>query len=124
MGWYSFKQWLEAASGLDMDALHIHAGLLVQLLAALLLRRSLSSLWPWLVVLAATLANEAYDLHFETWPEPDRARQLAEGVKDLLNTMLMPTILLLLARYAPRLIIGRAPVSRDSAELARREPFA
>lgn len=106
MGWYGFKEWLEATSGLDMDALHVHAGILLQLLAALLLRRSLRSPWPWLVVLAATLANEAYDLHFETWPDPDRARQWLEGLKDVVNTMLIPSLLLVLARCAPRLITG------------------
>ena len=106
MGWYTFKEWLEAATWLDMDALHVHAGILVQLLSALLLRRSLRSPWPWLVVLVATIANEIYDLRFETWPEPDRPRQWAEGAKDVVNTMLVPTLLLLLARHAPRLITG------------------
>ena len=106
MGWYNFKEWLEAVTWLDMDALHVHAGILVQLLAALLLRRSLASPWPWLVVLVAAIANEIYDLRFETWPEPERPRQWLEGVKDVLNTVLIPTLLLLLARYAPRLISG------------------
>jgi len=107
MDWYAFKEWLEAVTWLDMDALHIHAGILLQLLAALLLRRSLQSPWPWLIVLAATLANEAYDLRYETWPDPERARQFAEGAKDLVNTMLIPSLLLLVARFAPRLLTGR-----------------
>jgi hypothetical protein len=106
MGWYGFKEWLEATSGLDMDALHVHAGILVQLLAALLFRRSLRSIWPWFIVFVASLANEGYDLWFETWPDPERARQFAEGAKDLLNTMLIPTLLLLVARFAPRLLTG------------------
>lgn len=106
MGWYWFKEWLEVVSGLDMDALHVHVGILLQLFAALLLRRSLQSPWPWLVVLVATLANEIYDLRFETWPEPDRARQWLETVKDVVNTMLMPSVLLAVARYAPRLLTG------------------
>ena len=106
MDWHGVKEWLEAATHLDMDALHVHAGVLLQLLAALLLRRSLASPWPWLVVFAGALANEAYDLHYETWPDPDRARQWAESAKDVVNTMLIPTVLLLLARYAPRLLTG------------------
>ena len=108
MDWYGVKEWLEAATHLDMDALHVHAGALLQLLAALLLRRSLRSPWPWLVVLVAALGNEAYDLYYETWPDPDRARQWAESAKDIVNTMLIPTLLLILARCAPRLLTGGA----------------
>ena len=107
MDWYGVKEWLVAVSGLDMDALHVHAGVLLQLLAALLLRRSLRSPWPWLIVFAGALANEAYDLHYETWPDADRARQWAESAKDVINTMLLPSLLLVVARYAPRLLTGR-----------------
>jgi CHASE2 domain-containing sensor protein len=106
MNWFHFKEWLESTSGLDMDALHVHAGVLVQLLVALLARRSLRSPWPWLAVLAAAAANEAYDLFYETWPNRDT--QWAESVKDLLNTIALPTLLLLVARFAPALMVGRA----------------
>ena len=112
MDWYGFKEWMETTSHLDMDALHVHAGILIQLLSALLMRRSLRSPWPWLVVLAAALCNEAYDLHYETWPDPDRFRQWMESVKDVLNTMALPTVFLLIARYAPRLLTrARLPAS-------------
>lgn len=105
MDWYAAKEWLEASSGLDMDALHVHAGILCQLAAALLLRRSLRSPWPWIAVLLAVLANEAYDLVYETWPNRDT--QYAESVKDVWNTMLLPTLLVLVARFAPRLLVGK-----------------
>jgi hypothetical protein len=104
MSWYDFKHWLETASGLNMDALHVHAGILLQLVAALLLRRSLKSIWPWAIVLAAIVANEYYDLHYEIWPT--RSTQWAESIKDGWNTMLMPTLFLLVARFAPRLLVG------------------
>jgi hypothetical protein len=106
MDWHHFKEWIETASGLNMDALHVHAGMALQLLAALVLRRSLRSPLPWLVVLVADLANEKNDLRFEIWP--DRSIQVAEGVRDLWNTMLIPTVLLLLARYFPTIFVGRA----------------
>jgi hypothetical protein len=99
------------ATGLDMDALHVHAGIIVQLLAALILRRSLRSPLPWLIVLATVLANEAYDLHYDPWPEAQRAWQMAESAKDVWNTLAMPTLFLLLARFAPRLLT--APGHRD-----------
>jgi len=106
MGWFDFKHWLVTASGLHMDGLHVHAGLLVQLAAALLLRRSLRSPGPWLVVLVAIIANEYYDLHYEIWPS--RAEQWAESAKDFWNTMLLPTLFMLIARYAPQLLTGAA----------------
>src|SRR3954463_4321509 len=96
-----------------MDALHVYAGVLLQIVAALIMRRSLKSPWPWLVVLGAELANEVYDYTYEVWP--DRDIQFAEGLRDMWNTMAMPTLLLLLARYAPRLLIGEAKPAAPSA---------
>ena len=107
MGWFYFKEWLEATTRLDMDALHVHAGLLLQLLAAWTFRRSLRSPIPWLIVLGAEMANEAYDLSIDAWPEAERLSQWGESVKDLINTMIVPTLLLVLARYAPGLLTGR-----------------
>src|SRR5687768_16086511 len=106
---------MEKGSGLDMDALHVHAGVLGLILLALLLRRPLSSLLPWLVMFAAALANELYDLHYEVWPDHDRGRQIGEGVRDLWNTMLLPTMILLLARFRPRLFTGRGAKPEGSA---------
>jgi hypothetical protein len=106
MDWHHVKDWLEHASGLDMDALHVHAGVLLQIGAAIALRRPLRSLWPWLVVLGAESANEIYDYTYEVWPGAERQIQLAEGIRDLWNTMLIPSLVLILARFAPALLIG------------------
>ena len=110
MDWYAAKEWVESATGLHMDALHVHAGLICQLLAALVVRRSLASPLPWLIVLAAALANEAYDLAYDPWPDrdllPNRDSQYAESVKDIWNTMLLPTLLLLVARFHPGVLTG------------------
>jgi hypothetical protein len=105
MDWHQVKDWMEHASGLDMDALHVFAGTAVQIFAALLMRRSLNSPWPWLVVLGVEFANEVYDYTYEVWP--DRDIQFAEGLRDMWNTMVTPTLLLILARYAPRVLTGR-----------------
>lgn len=113
MSWYEIKKCVEGFTGLHMDALHVHGGMLGLILAALLLRRSLGSPWPWLVVLAATLANEWFDLRYETWP--DRTMQYDEAVRDIWNTMLLPTLMLVLARFWPSL-----PARRDP-ELAEEE---
>lgn len=119
MSWYDIKQYISMTSGLSMDALHVHAGILCQFAAALLLRRSLASPAPWLVVLGATLANEWSDLAFDTWP--DRALQYGESARDLWNTMLMPTLLLLSVRFLPRLM--RAPrIIGSREEISAAEP--
>ncbi|HEY0414330.1 MAG TPA: hypothetical protein VGD66_14440 [Allosphingosinicella sp.] len=114
MDWHQLKAWLEVASGLNMDALHVHAGILLQLLAALLLRRPLRSPLPWLVVLLGEAANEYYDLTYEIWPT--RADQWAESARDLWNTMAIPTALLILCRWFPGLLVGRRASAADAGE--------
>jgi hypothetical protein len=104
--WYQIKLLIEHATGVSMDALHILAGVLAQLMFAALFRSSLHSWRPWLFVLALILLNETSDLWVERWPEP--AMQYGEGLKDLLLTMLLPTLLTLLARHAPTLLGGRS----------------
>jgi hypothetical protein len=106
MDWHHIKDWIEHAVGLNMDALHVYAGVSIQLGAAIVLRKSLKSPWPWLVVFGVEFANEVYDYTYEVWP--DRDIQFAEGLRDMWNTMVLPTLFLLLARYAPRLIVGRS----------------
>jgi len=87
---------------LERDALHIYAAILVQVGAAALLRRSLASPFPWLVVLAAALGNEALDITRDGLFE-DYERSAA--LHDLWNSMLVPTLLALLVRFAPRLFV-------------------
>lgn len=108
MDWYQIKVSVETFTGLDMDALHVHIGILAQLATALILRRSVGSPWPWLIVLGAALANEWSDLTYEIWP--DRDYQYSESVRDVWNTMLMPTLLLILSRWVPHLLV--TPVAR------------
>jgi hypothetical protein len=87
---------VEAATGLSRDALHIYAAVAAQLLAALLLRRSLAHPLPWLCALAVTVGDE--------WVEEGGS---AIEVHDVLTAMLLPTLLLLLTRVAPALMAAR-----------------
>ena len=105
-GWYQFKLFVEHASGISMDALHILVGFAVFILAAQLLKRTVASALPWLAVLVLELANEAYDLHVELWPDP--WSQFGEGAKDIMLTMALPTLLLVLARWRPALLGSNA----------------
>jgi hypothetical protein len=93
--WSAAKDVLKSL-GLSEDALHLVTSLLVQLGAALVLRCPLTSIVPWLAVLALELVNEASDLLVERWP--DLSHQLAEAGWDVSLTMLLPTVVLLVAR--------------------------
>lgn len=105
MDWMGLKG-LAADLSVAKDALHVYGAFVVQIAAAALLRRPLGSWIPWFVVLALELVNESLDIffgeetHIQQW-QIDGARH------DILNTMVMPTALLLLCRYAPALF--RAP---------------
>jgi hypothetical protein len=99
LGWYQVKLFVEHASGISMDALHIVVGFILFLLAARLLRSGIASPLPWLALLLLELLNEAYDLRVELWP--NLGSQLGEGAKDILLTMALPTLMLMTARFMP-----------------------
>ena len=107
MDWEQAKAAISLWTELDRDALHIYAAVLLQIGAAALLRRTLASPLPWLVVLAAALFNEVLDAYRDGFVEP---WEHEAALHDLWNTMLVPTILALIVRFAPNLIVrDRAP---------------
>lgn len=101
MDWMGLKG-LAADVSVEKDALHIYAAFAVQVGAAALFRTSLARWLPWFAVLLVELANEGMDMwfgeeaHIRQW-------QLDGARHDIINTMILPTLLLLLARYAPGL---------------------
>jgi len=99
--WYAAKRLIEHAVAVSHDTLHVIVGVLLLLVLALVLRRPLSSLLPWLVLAAVALWNEVLDLWVEQWP--DAAMQYGETARDLLLTMLLPTVLMLAVRLRPDL---------------------
>jgi hypothetical protein len=101
-GRYQFKLLISHASGFSMDALHVVAGVLLQLGVAWLTRSTVGRWRPWLVVLALELINEGHDLWVEQWPVP--GQQYGEGLKDIILTMALPTLLLIVARRRPGLL--------------------
>ena len=119
MDWMGVKDGIEAATGLSRDALHVYAAFLAQLTAALLIRRSLAHPLPWLCVLLLAIANEYADIHrddlVEDW-------ELPASQHDLWNTMLLPSVLLVVARFAPRLMVRRAGSAPDAPPEAPRPP--
>jgi Na+(H+)/acetate symporter ActP len=103
---FTVKMAVEQNVSFSNDALHILGGVLLQLVIAFALRTSLASFTPWLIVLALELANEWNDLYMEIWP--NRAEQLGESAKDIILTMLLPTVLLIVARTRPKLLARRS----------------
>lgn len=112
IGWYQLKLFVEHASGVSMDALHVLVGFGLFLLASRLLNRPLRSFLPWSALLLLELANEAYDLGVERWPT--LASQLGEGAKDILLTMALPSLLLAIARWRPGWLIDGVNDRRQS----------
>jgi hypothetical protein len=106
LDWQQIKETIAVWTDLERDALHIYAALIAQVGSALLLRRSLAHWAPWLFVLALAGANELLDMYgngvVEDW-------EVDSAVHDLWNSMLLPTLLLLLARFAPRLMAPSPP---------------
>ncbi len=95
--WVAWKSDLVGLTDLDRDALHIYAGVGLQLGIALLIRRGLGTWLPWLAVLLVALAVEVADIYVEFWPSP--VMQGGKAVHDIVNTLILPTLLLLYTRY-------------------------
>jgi hypothetical protein len=103
MDWNGLKD--EAARMLlEKDALHIYAALLIQLGVAAWSRRSLGDVRPLLWVLGIELANEWMDLLRGGEPRL-MPWQVVSAIHDIINTMILPSVLLLLVRKASGLFI-------------------
>ena len=85
------------ASGLSRDALHVYVGLGVMILGALLFRKGLGDWRLLLLVAAAALTGEAWDL-IDTLIEGESVRIRANW-KDVWNTLFWPVVLFALARF-------------------------
>ena len=105
LSWYQAKTFIEHASFVSSDALHVIAGVIVWILIGLALRRPLSSGVPLAWLLAILLFNEVVDLWVERWP--DLAMQYGESAKDLMVTMALPVLLMVLVRLRPQLFVRR-----------------
>lgn len=112
MDWQEIKEAIALWTNLERDALHIYAALLAQVASALVLRKRLSHWLPWTFVLALAVGNELLDMKgdelIEQW-------EVDAGLHDLWNTMLLPTLLLLLARFATHLFVPPAAAAGEPA---------
>jgi len=89
----AFKTEIAEWIGITKDALHVHVGLAVFFAAVILLRRSPASLVPWLIVFGLEVANELKDIFH--WSHGRFFFDLGDAPKDLVNTMIWPTLLVI-----------------------------
>lgn len=93
--YHKFIDWIGDGTGLPDTILHIHAGMAVLLVARVVTRRSLGTLVPLSVVVAAEAANEILDrLHWGSW-------RWSDTIGDVVNTLFWPTVICLAVRMRP-----------------------
>ena len=99
MFWNDVRAFLANLTGLSHDALQVHAGLAVFVLAAILLRRTRRNyLYAWLILVLLIVLNEFGGalLRGARTARPDYWVSAREAVQ----LLFWPTALLLLERYA------------------------
>lgn len=112
LDWYQLKLFLQHASAVDMDSLHVLLGVAVQFVVALALRVPVTRWTPWLAVILIEIVNEWNDLRVEQWP--DAGMQYGEAAKDILLTLVLPTLILSVARLRPNLFVGHTDRPTES----------
>ena len=101
MHWYQLKDPVADLFGLSHDAMHVHAGLAIFLVVAVLLRKARGGVWLALgAVLLAELGNEVGD-SFD-WIRWTGRPNLVESAKDVVSTVLWPLVLSVIWTLARR----------------------
>ncbi|MBN8806926.1 MAG: hypothetical protein J0I47_01610 [Sphingomonas sp.] len=98
--WIYYKSWLSLWLHAPDDVLHIHAGLLILVVSAWVLRRPPWDWRPYIIVVAIESANELYDV-FQTAYVTDEGNW-ASAWHDFWLTMLWPTVILVAFRWLVR----------------------
>lgn len=86
-----FKLWWVSVLPLTKDAIHVYIGFLCLLLALILFRRRLSSFTALIPGIVVSITMEIFDLR--------DGYGWAASLKDLVNTNLIPFLLVLLTRW-------------------------
>ncbi|CAH0349651.1 hypothetical protein [Sphingobium sp. CECT 9361] len=116
LGWSQMKMEVEHIVGFSSDALHAQVGMLVFIACQYVLRGRSSLLVPWLLLFGIELTNEALDM---SRPPGSVENDLGSSLHDLINTMLVPTVMVLLWRPPVQSTAGDAEMSTVSE--SRRE---
>lgn len=84
--------WIAAETGFGDQLLHVHAGLLIFVLAKLVTRRAFASPVPLACVAAAELINEIFD-------RLDHGRWMPDTASDVINTLFWPLVIFAVERW-------------------------
>ena len=93
------KHWLIGATGLEKDALHVSLALILLFGSVWLFRWSLRSWKPQALILGVALVGEIWDLRDGLMTSVPLVVSLPDSVHDVVNTMVWPLAILLLARF-------------------------
>lgn len=96
IGWSGTKARIEDALPVDNVLLHIVVGYAIYWSTVCILKGRRAPLIGFLLVVAATVANEAIDLSVEHWPDP--WEQWGQSAQDFWWTLALPAFALLLTR--------------------------
>ena len=107
MDWFEFKSWISEYTGLDRDSLHIYAAVGIQLIMALFVRSGLANFIPWIVVSIAVLGNEYLDFSGASQSTIENGSFYEAAIHDIWNSMVLPTLFLMIARFWPGWLTGR-----------------
>lgn len=95
--WQDTKTALADHAELSRDALHIYAALIIFLAACWLFKWNAGRWKPWALVLLAQCINEYFDM--KNMLADDGVIWIWGSIKDTVNTMILPTFLVIAARY-------------------------
>ncbi len=94
LSYSGMKNALGQVTGMSEDLIHVHVGLAIFVITALVLRRRMRSSIPLSVVALLAFVNELLDYGTPEW-------ELGSSVLDFVNTLVWPLVLFLLARRGP-----------------------
>lgn len=93
--YHSWIDWIGKVTGMSDSVLHVHAGLIILLIARIATRKSLGSIVPLSFVFAAEAFNEIMDrLYFGSW-------RPADTLSDILHTIFWPVVLFVALKLQP-----------------------
>lgn len=107
--WGGWKMAIETFLGLSADAVHVHVGVLLFIFFALITRKRVYHWMPWFLVLLVEGVNEFIDMN---QPVGSPESNWPDSRHDILNTMFLPTVLVLLLRWRNQSLWLR-PVPHD-----------
>ena len=104
--WGQWKTAIETFLGLSADAMHVQVGVLLLIFFAVVTKKRTYHWLPWLLVLLVECINELIDM---SQPAGSIESNWAASQHDILNTMFLPTVLILMLRWRNQSFLRPAP---------------